>query len=54
MIVSFLQILQESVTKLLPGKSREAATLPFTAVFAMMATIIVKGIIWIGCTRIKV
>ena len=53
MIVSFLQILQESVTKLLPGGPRSAATLPPTAISALVATIVVKGIIWIGCTRIK-
>lgn len=55
MIVSFLQILQESVKKLLPGdgKSREAAPLPPAAIFAMVGTIVVKGIIWIGCARIK-
>ena len=53
MIVSFLQILQESVTKLLPGGPREAATLPATAIGALVATVVIKGIIWIGCIRIK-
>ncbi|KAL9130977.1 MAG: hypothetical protein Q9217_000966 [Psora testacea] len=55
MIVSFLQILQESVSKLLPGAGgpREAATLPPTAIGALVATVAVKGIIWIGCARIK-
>ena len=53
MIVSFLQILQESVTKLLPGGPRDAATLPPTAIGALVATIVVKGTIWIGCTRIR-
>ena len=53
MIVSFLQILQESVTKLLPGHSREAATLPPTAIGALVATVVVKGIIWIGCAKVK-
>lgn len=53
MIVSFLQILQESVKKLLPGGEREAVPLPPMAIFAMLSTIIVKGIIWIGCARIK-
>ncbi|KAI9717942.1 MAG: hypothetical protein M1828_007034 [Chrysothrix sp. TS-e1954] len=46
-------ILQESVKKLMPGGPRDAATLPPTAIFAMLSTIIVKGIIWIGCARIK-
>lgn len=53
MIVSFLQILQESVKKILPGSPREAKPLPPVAIFAMLSTIIVKGIIWIGCARIK-
>lgn len=53
MIVSFLQILQESVTKLLPGGPRDAATLPPIAIGALAATVIVKGIIWFGCIRVK-
>ena len=53
MIVSFLQILQESVKKLLPGGPREAATLPPVAIAALAATIGVKGIIWFGCIPIK-
>ena len=53
MIVSFLQILQESVTKLLPGGPRDAATLPPVAIGALVATVAVKGIIGLGCIRIK-
>ncbi|KAL6717912.1 hypothetical protein ACLMJK_003997 [Lecanora helva] len=53
MIISFLQILQESVKKLLPGGPREAATLPPVAIGALVATVVVKGIIWIGCIRVK-
>ena len=53
MILSFCQILQESVTKLLPGGERIAAELPAIAVGAMLATIIIKGIIWFGCIPIK-
>lgn len=53
MIVSFLQILQESVTKLLPGGPRDAATLPPVAIGALVATVVVKGIIWFGCIRVK-
>ena len=49
MIVSFLQILQESVSKLLPSASHEAATLPPTAIGALAATVGVKGLIWIWC-----
>ncbi|KAG8533289.1 uncharacterized protein KY384_002072 [Bacidia gigantensis] len=54
MIVSFLQILQESVSKLLPGPGpKVAAQLPPTAIGALVATVVVKGIIWIGCVPIK-
>ena len=53
MVVSFLQILQESVKKLLPGSPREAAALPPAALFAMLGTVIVKGIIGVGCVRFK-
>lgn len=52
MVISFLQILQESVEKILPLKG-EAEELPWVAVGAMGATVIVKGIIWFGCTPIK-
>lgn len=53
MVISFLQILQESVEKLLPNGDHSIATLPNTAIFAMAATIVVKGIIWFGCIPIK-
>lgn len=53
MIVSFLQILQESITKLLPGGEKKAVELPVIAISAMAATIGVKGIIWFGCKPIK-
>ena len=53
MVISFLQILQESVTKLLPGGEKKAAELPLIAAGSMLATIIVKGIIWFGCIPIK-
>lgn len=54
MIVSFLQILQESVTKLLPNnQEREAVILPPVAIGALVATVVVKGTIWIGCARVK-
>ncbi|KAK3671049.1 hypothetical protein LTR78_009010 [Recurvomyces mirabilis] len=52
MVVSFLQILQESVEKIMPLKGT-ADALPAIAVAAMGATILVKGIIWFGCTPIK-
>ncbi|GAB7365030.1 hypothetical protein MBLNU230_g5811t1 [Neophaeotheca triangularis] len=52
MVISFLQILQESVQKIIPleGKAEE---LPLVAVGALLGTVVVKGIIWIGCIRIK-
>lgn len=56
MVISFVQILQESVTKLyngISGTPTEAATLPPAAIGAMAATVIVKGIIWFGCVRVK-
>ncbi|KAJ4302907.1 hypothetical protein N0V90_001798 [Kalmusia sp. IMI 367209] len=53
MIVSFLQILQESVEKLLPSGDHSTATLPPAAIGSMVATIVIKGTIWFGCARIK-
>ncbi|GAM86136.1 hypothetical protein ANO11243_041470 [Dothideomycetidae sp. 11243] len=52
MVISFLQILQESVQKLLPSdEEKSAADLPAVAIGAMLATIILKGVIWIGTAR---
>ena len=54
MIVSFLQILQESVKKLLPGGGPKVAeALPPSAIAALAATVVVKGIIGLGSVRIK-
>ena len=53
MVISFLQILQESIKKLLPSGEHDIAELPPAAIFAMVATIVVKGTIWFGCARIK-
>lgn len=53
MVISFLQILQESIEKLLPNGDHSLANLPNTAIFAMVATVVVKGIIWFGCIPIK-
>ncbi|KAM0713506.1 hypothetical protein Q7P37_010468 [Cladosporium fusiforme] len=52
MVISFLQILQESVEKLMPMEG-VAEALPWIAVGALLATIVVKGIIWFGCIPIK-
>lgn len=53
MVIAFLQVLQESVEKLLPGGEKKVAELPLIAVGAMLATVIVKGAIWFGCIRVK-
>jgi cation diffusion facilitator family transporter len=53
MVISFMQILKESVEKLLPGGKHDVAELPPAAIFAMVATIVVKGTIWFGCARVK-
>ena len=53
MVVSFLQILQESVGKLLPGAEHKAASLGAMAIAALAGTVVVKGVIWVGCIRIK-
>ena len=53
MIISFAQILQESVKKLLPGGEKKAEELPLSAVGALLGTVIIKGIIGIGSVRIK-
>ncbi|KAF7510395.1 hypothetical protein GJ744_006674 [Endocarpon pusillum] len=53
MVIAFVQVLQESMEKLLPGGEKKAAALPLIAAGAMGGTVIVKGIIWFGCIRIK-
>lgn len=52
MVFSFLQVLQESVEKLIPLKGK-AEMLPPIAIAALAATIGIKGLIWIGCAPIK-
>lgn len=53
MVVSFAQVLQESVEKLLPSGKHTTAVLGNIAIGAMVANIVVKGIVWIGCIPIK-
>jgi cation diffusion facilitator family transporter len=53
MVISFLQILQESVSKLLPNGDHSIATLPTLAIASMAGTIGLKGLIGLGCLRIK-
>lgn len=52
MVISFLQILQESVEKIMPLHGT-ADELPWVAVGALLATIVIKGVIWFGCAPIK-
>lgn len=53
MIISFAQILQESVTRLLPKGDHSIATLPAVAIGAMAGTVGLKGIIGFFCMKIK-
>jgi divalent metal cation (Fe/Co/Zn/Cd) transporter len=53
MVVSFAQVLQESVGKLLPSGDHKTASLGKIAIGAMVANIVIKGIVWIGCIPIK-
>ncbi|KAF2213119.1 hypothetical protein CERZMDRAFT_96787 [Cercospora zeae-maydis SCOH1-5] len=52
MVISFMQILQESVQKLMPLEG-EAEPLGNYAIAALVSTIVLKGIIWFGCMPIK-
>ncbi|ATZ46697.1 hypothetical protein BCIN_02g00740 [Botrytis cinerea B05.10] len=53
MIISFLQILQESAEKLMSKGPHKAKELPVIAIASMAGTIGLKGLIWFGCIRIK-
>ena len=53
MVISFAQILQESVQKLLPNGDHSIAELPPAAIGAMGGTVVLKGIIGIFCRTIK-
>ncbi|ESZ94127.1 hypothetical protein SBOR_5481 [Sclerotinia borealis F-4128] len=53
MIVSFIQILQESAQKLMSKGPHEASELPVIAIASMAGTIGLKGFIWFGCIKIK-
>ncbi|KAF4975494.1 hypothetical protein FZEAL_7725 [Fusarium zealandicum] len=52
MVISFLQILQESFSRLLPPHA-EAEILSWAAIASLLATIILKGGIGLGCRPIK-
>jgi len=53
MVISFAQILQESVGKLLPSGDHSTANLPAVAIGAMAGTVGLKGIIGFFCYKIK-
>lgn len=53
MVISFAQILQESVQKLLPSGDHSMSELPLAAILAMGGTVLLKGIIGLFCMRIK-
>lgn len=53
MVISFAQILQESVQKLMPKGDHSIASLPATAIGAMGGTVALKGIIGLFCYKIK-
>lgn len=53
MVISFLQILQESVQKLMQGGDPESLVkLPSVAIGAMMANVVIKGVIGRFCRGI--
>ena len=52
MVISFAQILQESVERLMPPHAA-AEVLSTAAIAALLATIVIKGIIGLGCRPIK-
>ena len=52
MVISFAQILQESVTRLMPPHD-EAEPLGAAAIASLVATIVIKGVIGAGCWPIK-
>jgi hypothetical protein len=53
MVVSFLQILEEAILKLAPGGYHGIAVLSKAAIFSMLSTIVIKGIIGLACIPIK-
>ncbi|KAF5677548.1 metal tolerance 5 [Fusarium heterosporum] len=52
MVISFLQILQESFSRLIPPHA-EAEVLSWAAIASLLATIVLKGAIGLGCRPIK-
>ena len=52
MVIAFLQILQESVQRVMPPHA-EAEILSTAAIVSLVATVVIKGIIGVGCWPIK-
>lgn len=52
MVISFLQILQESLSRLMPPHA-EAEILSWAAIASLLSTIVLKGAIGLGCRPIK-
>lgn len=53
MVVSFFQILQESISKLLPSGDHSTLKLPRVAIWAMVGNIVVKGPVGLYYFRFK-
>lgn len=53
MVVSFFQILQESISKLLPSGDHSTLKLPRLAIWAMVGNIVVKGLVGLYYFRFK-
>ncbi|KAK7413765.1 hypothetical protein QQX98_007332 [Neonectria punicea] len=52
MVISFLQILQESVSRLMPPHHK-AEILSWAAIGSLVATVVIKGTIGLGCRSVK-
>ncbi|KAH8736290.1 hypothetical protein BGZ61DRAFT_472636 [Ilyonectria robusta] len=52
MVISFMQILQESVARLMPPHHK-AEILSWAAIGSLLATVVIKGTIGLGCHPIK-
>ncbi|BGP15106.1 hypothetical protein JCM10213_006562 [Rhodosporidiobolus nylandii] len=53
MISSFLQVLIESIQKILDGANLDQTALPNVALAVMGATIVIKTAVWLSCRAIK-
>lgn len=52
MIASFLQVFVESMQRLL-NKDLEQARIPPLGIWVMLATIVIKAVVWVWCRAIK-